>query len=499
MLENYKLSNQVLEFIGQKKQGVFINGSWMNCANSKQIDIVNPATEQVISSVGIANEEEVHQAVEAAAMAFKQTSWRQMRPVDRERLLLKLADKIEEHHENIAEILTLENGKLFSHAKGEIIGAINTIRYYAGWATKLEGQVVDISLKQGPGKQNFSFIKREPVGVVAAIVPWNFPISIAFWKLAPLLAAGCTVVLKPSEVTPLSTLYIANLFNEVGFPKGVVNVITGDGTTGALLTQHSSVNKITFTGSTQVGKLIGKSAMDNLTDISLEMGGKSPAVVFEDANLKEAASGIAKGIFRNGGQVCVAGSRVLIQKNIFDKLLAEVAHKADKMKIGHGFDPESDLGPLVSRSHLDNVCGYIEKGKSEGAHVLTGGQVYKPYSNGFYLHPTIFTGNQTSDTIVEEEIFGPVLVAMPFKDFDEAMLLANQSRYGLAATVWTNNLSQALKAVDALDAGMVSVNSPTRSDPNFPLGGNKQSGIGRELGKIGLHTFTKLKSVNIVY
>jgi len=499
MLEEYKLSEDTSQFISAKAQQILINGQWIGCNSKDHIEIVNPATEEVVSAIGVATSEDVDKAIDSARKAFNDSKWRHMLPVKKERLLLKLADAMEEQLETIAEILTLENGKLFSHAKGEVKGAINTFRYYAGWATKMEGQVVDISLKQGPGKQNFSYIKREPVGVVAAIVPWNFPISIAAWKLAPLLAAGCTVVLKPSEVTPLSTLYFARLFAEVGFPDGVVNVVTGDASTGAALTQSAKIDKITFTGSTQVGKIIGTAAMQNLTDISLEMGGKSPAIICEDADIKAAAAGIAKGIFRNGGQVCVAGSRAYIHKDVYDKVLAAVAQAADKMKIGHGFDPNSDLGPLVSQQHLEKVCAFIETGKSEGAYLLTGGKQRKVSRKGYYLQPTIFTETDDKHSIVTDEIFGPVLIAEPFDKLETAITKANNSIFGLAATVWTRNISTALQCVDALDAGLVSVNSPTRSDPNFPLGGNKQSGIGRELGKVGLYNFTKVKAVNIVY
>jgi len=420
-----------------------------------------------------------------------------MSPLKRETLLHNLADVMQDHLVPMAEILTLENGKLFSHAKSEIQGAINTFRYYAGWATKIEGQTLDLSLRQKPGFKNFAMVRKEPVGLVAVVVPWNFPISIASWKLAPLLAAGCTAVLKPSEVTPLSTLYLAQLFEIAGFPPGVVNVITGDGTSGAALTSSPLVDKITFTGSTQVGKIIGQSAMQNLTPISLELGGKSPAIVFDDADLNAAAKGVALGIFRNGGQVCVAGSRVYIQKKVYDNVLADIISEGEKMKISHGFDSEADLGPLVSRQHLHNVASYISKGQESGAKLVSGGN--QPTPSGCFLEPTVFSSTDNKHLLAQEEVFGPVLIAIPFEGKEDALQMANDSRYGLASSVWTKDISKALHCVDALDAGWVFVNSPSRSDPNLPLGGNKNSGIGRELGKEGLYTYLKTKAINIVY
>ena len=327
-------------------------------------------------------------------------------------------------------------------------------------------------------------------------MPWNFPISIAAWKLAPLLAAGCTVVLKPSEVTPLSTLYLADLIGKVGFPDGVVNVITGDGQTGSYLTSHPGVDKITFTGSTEVGKIIGKSAMENVTGLSLELGGKSPAIIFDDADLEAAAKGTALGIFRNGGQVCVAGSRVYIQKQIFDKVLADIAAEGKKMKMGMGMDDDVDLGPMVTRAHLDRVCRYVDQGLEEGAELVTGGA--RREGKGYFMPPTIFAATNNDRSIIREEIFGPVLVAIPFDDMEDALIKANDSRYGLSSTVWTKDISKALHCVNELNAGWVFVNAPARSDPNMPLGGNKQSGMGRELGKAGLYNFTKIKGVNIV-
>lgn len=493
----HKVGNKSQEFLSKYSKGLFIDNTWVEAESDDTIAIINPATEQEIGSIPIASSDDVSKAVHAARSAFRAKDWKLMPPIKRQGLLLAVADKLEAEADTIAEILTLENGKLYSHAKSEVKGAANTFRYYAGWATKIEGQTLDISLRQPAGMQNFAFVKREAIGVIAAIVPWNFPISIAAWKLAPILAAGCTVVLKPSEVTPLSTLYMANIFAEVGFPPGVVNFITGDGKSGAALTTHPEVDKITFTGSTEIGKLIGKAAMDDLKDISLELGGKSPGLIFDDADHMAAAKGIALGIFRNGGQVCVAGSRVYIQKKSFDKVVADIAAEGEKMRIGQGFDDEVDLGPMVSGVHLDRVCSYIEKGKAEGAELVSGGQ--RPDQEGYYVQPTIFAATDNKQTIISEEIFGPVLVAVPFDDIEDALQKANDSNFGLSSTVWTKDISKAMHCINELNAGWVFVNGPARSDPNMPLGGNKHSGVGRELGKVGVYNYTKLKSVNIVF
>ncbi|NNL92818.1 MAG: aldehyde dehydrogenase [Saprospiraceae bacterium] len=496
-MNDLKISNAAEAFLNNIQHHIFVNNKWVEARNDRTIKVVNPADYSSLGEVSVASKDDVQNAIDCAKSAFQKGAWHTMSPVQREGLLLNVANVFEDHLNPMAEILTLENGKLLSHAKSEIKGAINTLRYYAGWVTKIEGHTIDISLRQKPGFKNFAFIKKEPVGVVAAIVPWNFPISIAIWKLAPLLAAGCTVVLKPSEVTPLSTLYMAQLFEIAGFPPGVVNVVTGDAETGSALTSNPSIDKITFTGSTKIGKIIGQSAINNLTPISLELGGKSPAVIFDDADLTAAAKGTALGIFRNGGQVCVAGSRVYIHKKVYDNVLADIKLEGEKLKISDGFDPDADLGPLVSSTHLDHVKKYIEKGLENGATLVTGGN--SPEIQGAYLKPTIFSITDNKATIVQEEIFGPVLAAIPFDDMDEAMRLANETQYGLSSTVWTKDISKALKCVDAIDAGWVFVNGPARSDANLPIGGNKNSGIGRELGKEGLYAYMKSKSVNIIY
>ncbi|MEN9611754.1 MAG: hypothetical protein RLZZ628_2568 [Bacteroidota bacterium] len=498
--KNIDLTNRVREFFQNEDKKMLIHGEWVNGNAIEKIAVINPATEEVLGTVPLATPSDVDAAVQSAKQAFYNPAWRKMLPSDREKRLYRLAELIETHADSLAQIITLENGKMFAQARSsDVLGAAETFRYYAGWCSKIEGETLDVSMKQVAGKQNFAFTRREPIGVVAAIVPWNFPISIAAWKLAPALAAGCTVVLKPSEETPLSSLYLGALILEAGFPKGVVNILTGDGvTTGASLVAHPDISKISFTGSTQTGKQIGTAAMRNLTEISLELGGKSPVIVFEDADLNDAAKAITLGIFRNQGQICVAGSRVYVQKKVFDKVMADVALLAGKMRISHGFDPTAELGPLVSARHFQKVSGYVQNGMDEGATLLAGGHRAKEV--GFYMQPTIFTATDNQKTIIQEEIFGPVLVGVPFDELQDAIALANDTSFGLASSVWTKNISKAHSMIDQLESGWVFVNAPPRSDPNFPLGGYKQSGFGgKELGKMGLYQYMKTKAVNIVY
>ncbi len=496
-----ELTPLLQDFLKTPVHSHFMDGDFVSSNSDETFPVINPATEEIIAQVSLGSMEDVDKAVVSAKKAFQHDSpWRKMLPDDRGKILYKLAEKIEENKESLAQLVTLENGKLLRDAKSsDVGGAAKTFRYYAGWCTKIEGETIDLSQPQKGGKQNFAFTRREPIGVVAAIVPWNFPLSVASWKLAPALAAGCTVVLKPSEETPLSVLLLAQLAMEAGMPSGVFNIVLGDGkTTGAALTAHPHISKVTFTGSTHTGKIIGKSAMDNVTGISLELGGKSPAIVYDDPiDFSAVAKGVAAGIFRNQGQVCVAGSRVYIHKKVFDKVLADICHEAEKIKIGNGFDETADMGPLVSASHRDKVCHYIDQGISDGASLVSGGR--KIYDKGYYLQPTVFSATDNELAIIREEIFGPVLVAVPFDDLKHAIQKANDSKLGLAATVWTKDISKAIKTINRLEAGVVYVNSPVRSDPNLPLGGYKQSGIGRELGKTGIYNYTTLKSVNIVY
>lgn len=491
------LSKKVKSYLSKEVHPMFIGGKEV-FGSGDLINVINPADETTIAKVTVAREAEVDLAVSSARQSFEK-SWSILAPIEREKYLLKLADALEANAEDLAQIITLENGKPVNEAKSsDVYGAAKTFRYYAGWASKITGETLDISMKQKPDLHNFAFTLREPLGVVAAIVPWNFPLSIAAWKIAPALAAGCTVILKPSEVTPISALYLAELFQSLDFPAGVFNVLTGDGgTTGKYLVNHKGINKIAFTGSTTIGKAIGKSAMENMIPVSLELGGKSPAIVFEDADLESAARGVAAGIFRNAGQVCVAGSRLYVQSGVYDDFVEEVAKIGAKMKLSHGFDPDVQIGPLVTRSHYNSVCNYIEKGQSEKAILHSGG--VNPFDQGYYLKPTIFKTKAHQSLMVQEEIFGPVLVALPFDNKQEALKLANDSMYGLAGTIWTKDINKAIHCVKKLESGLISVNAPVRSEPHLPLGGYKQSGIGKDLGKEGLLAYTKTKSVNIVY
>ncbi len=375
----------------------------------------------------------------------------------------------------------------------DVAGTVDFFRYMAGWATKIEGKTLDVSLGM-PGEEFQAYTLRQPVGVVGQIIPWNFPLAMATWKLAPALACGCTSVLKPAEQTSLTALRLGELVLEAGFPPGVVNVVTGMGeTAGAALVEHPGVDKIAFTGSTSVGKLIGKSAMDSLKRVSLELGGKSPVIVAADADVDQAVAGAAAAIFFNSGQVCTAGSRLYVEQKIYDKVVEGVAAVAKGTKLGPGHAPNSQMGPLVSHEQLERVLGYIDKGKSEGGEVVAGGARHG--NQGYFVQPTVFAGVDPNATIVREEIFGPVVVATPYKSVDEIAAIANDTTYGLAASVWTNDLSLAHKLTRRIRAGTVWVNTHNVIDPNLPFGGMKQSGIGRENGAAAIDLYTELKTV----
>ncbi|HLY54068.1 MAG TPA: aldehyde dehydrogenase family protein, partial [Stellaceae bacterium] len=420
------------------------------------------------------------------------------RPVERERLLLKLADLVEANLEEIAQLESLDNGKLVFFAKiVDVQGTVDYLRYMAGWATKIEGRTLDVSCGF-PGDEFQAYTLRQPVGVVGQITPWNFPLAMAAWKLAPALAAGCTCVIKPAEQTSLTTLRLGELILEAGYPAGVVNIVTGFGeTAGAAITAHRGIDKIAFTGSTSVGKIIGKAAMDTVKRFSLELGGKSPVIVDRDVDLEQVIPGAANGIFFNSGQVCTAGSRLYVEDSIFDKVVGGIADIAKSIKLGAGYDPASgaQLGPVVSDEQLDRVLGYIEKGKEEGGEVVAGGG--RSGEQGYFVKPTVFTGLGQNSTLVREEIFGPVLVAQPYKSIDDLAAVANDTDYGLAASVWTNNLSFAHKLAKRIKAGTVWVNTHNIVDPNLPFGGMKQSGIGRENGAAAIDLYTETKTVLI--
>jgi phenylacetaldehyde dehydrogenase len=480
---------QVVEFI-DKPRKMLINGQWVNSISGKTFPTYNPATGEVLAQVAEGDREDVEQAVKAARKAFDNGPWRRMTASERGRLIWKLADLLEQHTEEFAYLESLDNGKPLKIARvADVPLAVDLLRYMAGWATKIEGNTIPISV---PG--HFAYTLREPVGVVGQIIPWNFPLLMAAWKLGPALATGCTIVLKPAEQTPLSALRLGELVAEAGFPEGVINIVPGYGeTAGAALAAHPDVDKVAFTGSTEVGKLIVHAATGNLKKVSLELGGKSPNVVFKDADLENAIPGAASAIFFNHGQCCCAGSRLYVEKPVYEQVVEGIAERAKKIKVGSGLDPNTHMGPLVSEEQLNRVCGYLEAGFSEGAKAAVGG--HKAGDRGYFVEPTVLVDTKENMKVVKEEIFGPVVTAMPFTDPEEIIPRANDSEYGLAAGVWTRDISKAHRMAEELHAGTVWVNCYNVFDAALPFGGYKQSGWGREMGHEVLNNYTQTKAV----
>lgn len=476
---------------------LLIDGRWVNAAEGKFFDVLDPSSGQRLTTASAGDATDIDLAVAAARRAFEDSEWSRMKPVDRERLLHRLADLIEAHADELAELETLDNGKALMMSRHvDIKHAIETWRYMAGWPTKLEGQTLPISGTLVPGQEYAAFSQREAVGVVGAIIAWNFPFLLATWKCAPALAAGCTVVLKPAEETPLGALRLGELVLEAGFPKGVFNIVTGLGpTAGAALAAHPGVDKITFTGSTEVGRLIVKAAAGNMKKVTVELGGKSPAIVLEDADLEGAAAGVASAIFFNSGQTCCAGSRLYVAKRHFDRVVEDVSAQAKSFKVGPGLDPDTQLSPLVSATQRDRVMCFINDGHARGARAMSGGKALD--TSGYYVEPTVFTNVTDDMSIVREEIFGPVVVAQPFEDLNEIPRIANNSIYGLAASLWTRDVSKVFQLVPKLRAGTVWVNCHNVLDPTMPFGGYKQSGWGRELGREAVYSYLESKSVCI--
>ncbi|AUW95475.1 MAG: betaine-aldehyde dehydrogenase [Sulfobacillus thermosulfidooxidans] len=481
----------VQEFI-QRTHRHFIGGEWVPAASGETMDDIDPSTRGVLTQVARGDSADVDRAVAAAAQAFRDKAWRHMSPQARGVLMWKLADLMAAHLEELAQIDSLDMGMPLRQAQyGTVPMAIDHMRYMAGWATKIEGETIPVSA--GPF---FNYTVRQPVGVVGAIIPWNFPLLMAIWKLGAALAVGCTVVLKPAEQSPLSVLRLAELITEAGFPPGVINIVTGYGPeAGAALVAHPGVNKIAFTGSTEVGKSIMRTAADRMARVSLELGGKSPNIICADANLKRAISGSMLGIFMNQGEVCSAGSRIYVAREIYDEALEQMATYAKNMRVGMALDAKTQMGPVVSAEQYERVLGYITKGRQEGATVIAGGGAMPAAGSGFFIEPTVFAQVTDTMTIAQEEIFGPVAAVMPFDTVDEVIERANVSAYGLAAGVWTENVRTAHYLAQNLEAGTVWVNAYHVYDAAAPWGGFKQSGLGREMGHHALELYTETKDV----
>ncbi|MDT8435558.1 MAG: aldehyde dehydrogenase family protein [Gemmatimonadota bacterium] len=468
---------------------LLIGGAWTDGAG--RFPTVDPATEETIADVEEAGPEQVDAAVRAAREAFESPGWRDMDPHERARLLWRLADLVEARTDEIAEVETRDNGKpLFESARIDIPFVVSNLRYFAGFADKLAGDVIPVS---GPF---LNYTLREPVGVVGAIVPWNFPLNIASWKVAPALACGNAVILKPAEETPLTALLLGELALEAGFPPGILNVIPGRGeVTGQALVAHPGVDKIAFTGSTETGRTVMETAARTLKRVSLELGGKSPNVVFADADLEAAVRGVTTGIFYGKGEVCAAGSRLLVEESVREPLLDALVERAAGLTVGAPGHPKTRLGALVSRAQHERVLGYIEAGRAEGARLRAGGSPVTVDGRGWFVEATVFDRVEPDMRIASEEIFGPVLAAMSFRDMDEAVALANRTIYGLAAGVWTRDVGRAHRFARAVRAGTVWVNTYNRYDPGSPFGGTKSSGFGRDLGRHALEEYTQAKSV----
>ena len=470
---------------------LFIGGEWVEAASGKTFEVVNPAKAEVLAEVAEGDAADVDRAVAAARRAFDSGDWPAMAPRKRARVLWNMARLLDERKDEIARVETLQNGKPVFESGIDVDMTAETFEYYAGWATKIEGETIPLSVPN-----QFGYTLREPVGVVGAIVPWNFPLNLASWKVAPALAAGCTVVLKPASETPLTALLLAEIGAEAGLPPGALNVLTGGGrTAGEALVKHAGVDKIAFTGSTAVGKRIAGLAAETVKRVSLELGGKSANIVFADADLKLAARGAVGGIFYGKGEVCAAGSRLLVESAAHDELVPAVAAGAGKMTVGDPFEKTTRIGAIVSEKQMQTVLDYIETGKREGATLVAGGARVEELAPGYFVQPTVFDGVTPEMTIAREEIFGPVLATLTFRDEDEAVAIGNSTIYGLAAAVWSRDVKKALRAAKALKAGTVWINTYNLYDPGLPFGGYKESGFGRERGHYALEEYSQVKSI----
>lgn len=488
------LDAAVGSFIGSRTRRMLIDGRWVEAASGKTFTTWDPATELPLAEVPAGDREDVDRAVAAARRAFEIGPWRRMTPSERGRAIWKLADLIERHAEEFAQLETLDNGKPLAVARAaDVPLVVDHFRYYAGWATKVEGETIPVSI---PGQRVLNYTLRESVGVIGQIIPWNFPLLMAAWKLGAALACGNTIVLKPAEQTPLSALRLGELLDEAGIPPGVVNIVTGFGeTAGAAIAAHPDIDKVAFTGSTEVGRLIMKAAAGNLKRVSLELGGKSPNIIFADADLDAAAIGAASAIYFNHGQCCCAGSRLFIQEKAYDQLMPRLIEYSQQIKQGPGMDTTTEMGPLVSKEQFERVTGFLDAGRAEGATVAAGGGRPVRFDRGYFVAPTVFTDVRNDMKIVREEIFGPVVCAVPFKNPEDVAAAGNDSEYGLAAAVWTKDIAKAHRMAEILKAGTVWINCYNMFDAASPFGGYKQSGFGREMGKAALELYTQIKSV----
>jgi phenylacetaldehyde dehydrogenase len=486
------IHDDVAQFVGGRTRKMLIDGEWVTAASGKTFTTYDPSTEEPLAEVAAGDKADVDRAVRAARRAFEGGPWRRMTASERGRALWKLADLIESHGEEFAQLETLDNGKPISVARvADVPLVVDHLRYFAGWATKVEGETIPVSV---PDMLNYTL--REPVGVIGQIIPWNFPLLMAAWKLGVALACGNTVVLKPAEQTPLSALRLGELLEDAGFPPGVVNIVTGFGeTAGAAIAAHPDIDKVAFTGSTEVGHEIMRAAAGNLKRVSLELGGKSPNVIFADADLEAAAAGAASAIYFNHGQCCCAGSRLFIEKPMYDKVLPRLVEFSQKIKVGPGMDPSTEMGPLVSSEQFERVNSFLASGSKEGAKVAAGGGRPKNMKKGYFVAPTVLTDVKPDMKVVREEIFGPVVCAIPFRDLDEVAAAANDTTYGLAAAVWTRDIAKAHRLAHHIKAGTVWINCYNMFDAASPFGGYKQSGFGREMGTAALELYTQIKSV----
>ncbi len=481
------------DFLAKPKK-MLIDGQWVDAESGKTFETFNPADDTVLAKVPEGGKSDIDRAVKAARKAFEHGPWRKkMTAAERARCLYRLADLIEAHADELAQLETLDNGKPIRESRWvDVPQTIETFRYYAGWATKLEGETINVN------NSFFNYTLREPVGVVGQIIPWNFPMLMAAWKLGPALACGNTLVLKPAEQTPLTALYLGELIMQAGFPEGVVNIVTGFGpnSAGEALSHHMDVDKIAFTGEDKTGREILKGSLGNLKRVSLELGGKAPNIVFHDADINAAVKGAITGIFFNQGQVCCAGSRLFLEKSIHDEFMTKLTERVAKMQQGPGIDDKTQIGPQISKDHKEKIMGYIDIAKKEGAKLTCGGEAPQgDLAKGYFVKPTIFTGVNNDMRIAQEEVFGPVLAVIPFTSAEEVAEQANKTTFGLSGAVWTSDIKKAHKLAAQIKAGTIWVNCFNALDPAVPFGGYKMSGYGRELGKHSIDLYTNIKSV----